>query len=92
MKTLIYFEIATEEGIRRFEVDELERFILDLQKQIKPEIYERIKYFVVQCSTGLLEASNIGYYEKDRLQKMVALCKNTVSFQKNAMEIGLLLI
>ena len=71
----LFFEIATEEGIRRFEVDELERFILDLQKQIKPEIYERIKYFVVQCGTGLLEASNIGYYEKDRLQKMVALCK-----------------
>lgn len=71
----LFFEIATEEGIRRFEVDELEKFILDLQKQIKPEIYERIKYFVVQCGTGLLESSNIGYYEKDRLKKMVELCK-----------------
>lgn len=71
----LYFEIATEEGIRRFKVDELEKFILDLQKQIKPEIYKRIKYFVVQCGTGLLEASNIGHYEKDRLKKMVELCK-----------------
>ena len=71
----LYFEIATEEGIRRFEVDELEKFILDLQQQIKPEIYNRIKYFVVQCGTGLLEASNIGHYEKDRLKKMVELCK-----------------
>jgi len=71
----LYFEIATEEGIRRFDVDELEKFILDLQKQIKPEIYKRIKYFVVQCGTGLLEANNIGHYEKDRLKKMVELCK-----------------
>jgi len=69
------FEISTEQGIRRFDVDELERFILDLQKSIEPEIYKRIKYFVVQCGTGLLEASNIGHYEKDRLKDMINLCK-----------------
>ena len=73
--TNLFFEIATEEGIRHFEVDELETFILDLQKRLKPEIYKRIKYFVVQCGTGLLEASNIGYYEKERLKNMVQLCK-----------------
>jgi dTDP-glucose pyrophosphorylase len=71
----LFFEIATEEGIRRFDIDELERFILDLQKTLKPEIYKRIKYFVVQCGTGLLEASNIGHYEKERLKNMVDLCK-----------------
>ena len=71
----LVFEISTEEGIRKFEVDELEKFIIDLQKQLKPEIYKRIKYFVVQCGTGLLEATNIGHYEKDRLRKMVELCK-----------------
>lgn len=69
------FEISTEQGIRKFEVDELERFILDLQKSLKPEVYNKIKYFVVQCGTGLLEASNIGHYEKNRLKKMVELCK-----------------
>lgn len=71
----LYFEISTEEGIRKFQVDELEKFILDVQKQIKPEIYKRIKYFVVQCGTGLLEATNIGHYEKNRLKDMINLCK-----------------
>ena len=71
----LFFEIATEEGIRRFDVDELEGFILDLQKKIKPEIYKKIKYLVVQCGTGLLEASNIGQYDKDRLKRMCELCK-----------------
>ncbi len=71
----LFFEIATEEGIRRFDVDELEKFILDLQKELKPEIYNKIKYFVVQCGTGLLEANNIGHYEKDRLKDMINLCK-----------------
>ena len=71
----LYFEISTEEGIRRFDVDELETFILDLQKKVRPEIYKRIKYFVVQCGTGLLEAENIGFYEKDRLIDMIKLCK-----------------
>tara|TARA_B100000035_G_scaffold245676_1_gene214310 strand:+ start:10750 stop:13284 length:2535 start_codon:yes stop_codon:yes gene_type:complete len=70
----LFFEISTEEGIRRFDVDELERLILDLQKKLNPEIYKRIKYFVVQCGTGLLEANNIGQYERERLKNMVQLC------------------
>ena len=71
----LFFEISTEEGIRRFNVDELEKLIIDLRMNVKPEVYERIKYFVVQCGTGLLEANNIGHYEKERLKKMVELCK-----------------
>ena len=71
----LFFEISTEQGIRIFEVDELEKFILDLQERLKPEVYKRIKYFVVQCGTGLLEAENIGKYEKERLVNMVQLCK-----------------
>ena len=71
----LFFEIATEQGIRHFEVDELEKFILDLRKRLNPEIYKRIKYFVVQCGTGLLEATNIGNYDKERLKNMIKLCK-----------------
>jgi len=81
----LYFEIATEEGIRNFEVDELERFILDLKKILNPDIYDRIKYFVIQCGTGLLETTNIGKYNRERLSKMVSLCKkyNFISKEHN---------
>ena len=49
------------------------------------EIYSRIKYFVVQCGTGLLEAENIGHYEKERLKNMIKLCKkyNFISKEHN---------
>ena len=81
----LYFEIATEEGIRNFEVDELERFIIDLKKILNPNIYERIKYFVIQCGTGLLETTNIGKYNRERLIQMVSLCKkyNFISKEHN---------
>ena len=81
----LYFEIATEEGIRKFEVNELEKLILDLKTQLKPEIYNRIKYLVIQCGTGLLEGKNIGNYDKIRLYKMLELCKkyNLISKEHN---------
>lgn len=71
----ILFEIATEESIRRFEVDELERLILDLQTRLPPTAYSRIKFLVIQCGTGLCEGENVGSYSSLRLQQMVNLCK-----------------
>lgn len=98
----IIFEIATEEGIRKFEVDELENLILDLQKSLKPEIYKQIKYLVVQCGTGLLEANNNGLYDKERLKNMISLCKKygftskehngdwvTINLMKEKLNLGL---
>ena len=81
----LYFEIATEEGIRMFEVDELEKFILDLQKKLDHNVYSRIKYFVIQCGTKLLETTNIGIYDKERLSQMIALCNkyNFISKEHN---------
>jgi len=98
----IIFEIATEESIRKFEVDELEKLILDLQKSLKPEIYKQIKYLVVQCGTGLLEANNNGLYDKERLKNMISLCKKygfiskehngdwvAINLMKNKLNLGL---
>ena len=71
----LFFEISTEESIRKFEVNELDKFIIDLKNKLNSEVYSRIKYFVIQCGTGLLEATNIGHYEKIRLKDMIKLCK-----------------
>jgi len=81
----IEFEIGTEEGIRKFEVNELETFINDLQDKLSVEVYSKIKYLVIQCGTKLLETTNIGNYDKDKLLQMVALCNkyNFISKEHN---------
>ena len=81
----IIFEISTEEGIRPFEVDELEKFVLDLRKGLRPEVYNNIKYLVIQCGTKLLEKKNIGNYDKEKLKAMVEICKkyNLISKEHN---------
>lgn len=81
----IIFEISTEEGIRPFEVNELEKLVLDLKKGLKSEVYNNIKYLVIQCGTKLLEKKNIGNYDKEKLKSMIELCKknNLISKEHN---------
>ena len=67
------YEIATEESIRKFEVNELETLILELQKQLAPEKYQQIKYLVIQCGTKLSEKSNIGLFDVQKLSDMLQL-------------------
>lgn len=70
----IQYEIATEEGIRKFEVDELERLIIELQKNLSSEEYRQIKYVVIQCGTKLLEKTNTGSFDLEKLKDMIQLC------------------
>jgi hypothetical protein len=70
----IQYEIATEEGIRKFEVNELERLIIELQKNLNEEEYKQIKYLVIQCGTKLLEKTNTGSFDVDKLKDMIQLC------------------
>ncbi len=81
----IIFEIATEESIRPFEVNELEDLIIDLKKKLRECVYNNIKYLVIQCGTKLLEKKNIGNYNKDKLKSMIQLCKkyNLISKEHN---------
>jgi hypothetical protein len=73
LNNTLRYEIATEEGIRKFEVDELEKLILSLQERLSPEIYNQIAYIVIQCGTRLSEKNNIGTFDKDKLVSMIAL-------------------
>ena len=81
----LYFEIGTEEAIRKFEVDEIEKLIIDLKNNLEAHIFLRIKYCVIQCGTGLLEGKNIGIYDENKLISMINVCKkyNLLSKEHN---------
>ena len=67
------YEIATEEGIRKFEVNELEDLILVLQHKLPDDVYKQISYLVIQCGTRLSEKNNIGTFDKEKLKSMISL-------------------
>jgi len=71
----LYFEVATEEAIRPFTVEELDTLMSRLKTELDPIIYERIVYLVIQSGTALKEGENIGQYDNQRLKDMIALGK-----------------
>lgn len=71
----LYFEIATEEAIKQFTPHELNHLITCLKNSLTPEIFERIKYLVIQSGTALKGSENIGEYNQDRLIEMVKIAK-----------------
>ena len=71
----LYFEVGTEEGIRPFNVEELEQFVYDLKNKLEEAIFSRIKYLVIQCGTKLLEKGNIGIFDSHKLRDMLNIAK-----------------
>jgi len=71
----IVYEIATEEGIRKFEVDELDRLVNELKARLDSRVFSKIKYLVIQCGTRLSEKYNTGVFDEQRLQSMIELAK-----------------
>tara|TARA_R110001592_G_scaffold314659_1_gene590360 strand:+ start:5595 stop:6536 length:942 start_codon:yes stop_codon:yes gene_type:complete len=72
----IEFEIGTEEAIRRFEPKELNMLLNDLHVRLEKNIFNQIKYLVIQSGTSLKGNSNTGEYDKDRLLSMVKIAKS----------------
>jgi hypothetical protein len=81
----IQFEVGTEEAIRRFEPYELADLIHHLQSRLKPEIYSRIKYLVIQSGTSLKGTNQTGHYDSQRLIDMIGVAKkhNLLSKEHN---------
>lgn len=71
----IFFEIGTEENIRYFDVNELDKLIIDLKNNLKEAIFNQIKFLVIQCGTSLCEGNNTGDFSEERLIAMVNLTK-----------------
>ena len=69
------YEIGTEQSIRKFNVEELDMLLNNLQKKLQNDIFEKIKYVVIQSGTSLKENTNTGHYESDRLEQMILVAK-----------------
>jgi len=71
----IEFEIGTEESIRRFSVEELNKLLIDIHSNLPKKIFNKIRYAVIQSGTSLMGNKNTGSYDKDRLLCMINIVK-----------------
>jgi hypothetical protein len=71
----IKFEIGTEQSIRPFEIEELEIMIEFLKNNLSKDIFNNIKYLVIQSGTSLKGNTQTGNYNSDRLKQMINLAK-----------------
>ncbi len=81
----IQYEVGTEEAIRRFEPYELADLMHQLKNRLDPQIYNQIKYLVIQSGTSLKGTNQTGTYDADRLKEMIGVCKqfNVLSKEHN---------
>jgi hypothetical protein len=81
----LYYEVGTEEAIRRFEPYELSDLVYQLKFRLSPEVFNQIKYLVIQSGTSLKGTSQTGNYDSIRLKEMIEVCKqnNLISKEHN---------
>jgi len=81
----VEYEIGTEQAIRKFEPDELNQLLKDLNSKLSKKVFNQIKYLVIQSGTSLKGNLNTGHYDKDRLLKMIKVAKkwNLLSKEHN---------
>ena len=68
------YEIASEESIRKFTVNELDELVSTLSQKLDSEVFNKIKYLVIQSGTSLKENLQTGNYDQNRLIEMLNLC------------------
>ena len=78
----IFYEVGTEESIRKFTPKELDVFVQNLKSNLHPSKFEMIKFLVIQSGTSLKETNQTGKYDKERLSKMIEVCKKHKLFSK----------
>ena len=67
----IQYEIGTEQAIREFDVDELDKLVSDVNKRLPFQIFKKITHLVIQSGTSLKGNVNTGEYNSERLDGMV---------------------
>tara|TARA_R110002074_G_scaffold306041_1_gene477099 strand:- start:429 stop:1463 length:1035 start_codon:yes stop_codon:yes gene_type:complete len=71
------FEVGTEEAIRPYQVEDIEKFTLYLEKNLSKKDFLKIKYLVIQAGTRISGTRNIGKFDSNRCKKMIDFCKNS---------------
>jgi fructose/tagatose bisphosphate aldolase len=80
------YEVGTEQSIRKFESEELDRFLFDLKYELQSDgLFNKIKYLVTQSGTSLSGNTQTGNYDRERLIEMVKIAKkhNLLSKEHN---------
>jgi len=67
----LYFEVGTEESIRKFDPHEIDHFLSSIKQKLGNKVFQRILFCVIQSGTGLKNGVNTGIYDKARLEKMI---------------------
>ena len=78
----IVYEVGTEESIRKFTPKELEIIVDELKIKLSDDKFKMIKFLVIQSGTSLKETNQTGQYDKDRLKKMLDVCKKYNLYSK----------
>ena len=60
----LYYEVCTEEAIRKFTHQDVDNFLNKLKKNLSKEIFDRILFCVIQSGTALQNGINTGDYNK----------------------------
>ena len=71
----IKFEVGTEEAIRPFSIEELDRYVDELHVSLSPEMFKNITYVCIQSGVGLdlVNQINTGVFNIDKLKQMITL-------------------
>jgi hypothetical protein len=69
----LFFEVGTEESIRKFSPPELERVIIGLKELLSEEEFRSIRYLVIQSGTSLKGNLQSGEYSESRLRDMIEI-------------------
>ena len=68
------YEVGTEEAIRKYSPLQLDLFLNYLQHDLG-ELFEKVKFAVIQSGTKLESGKNIANLDEERCRRMVDVCK-----------------
>lgn len=72
----LYFEIGTEETIKKFDTITLDRYLSDLKIKLDYDVFKKIKYVVIQGGTSILGNNQNSAFDRQRFLNMIDLVRD----------------